>query len=177
MMRWRALSESRAPPTVSFASISHRMDSARVCASCAGAVTFQATSRASSGGMSMVCGFRSSSVARGDTSTFIAVLVVLRSVIWARNWSSSRTSGGRPLMICKSCVARMLVLPVPKRPVAASATATILKVVSASFSGTVTLAWPLASSWMEGSHSSSVSSSSRVCARPPPPPAGTAFLP
>jgi hypothetical protein len=48
----------------------------------------------------------------------------------------------------------------------ASATATILKVVSASFSGTVTLAWPLASSWTAGFHSSRVSSSSRVRSAP-----------
>ena len=80
-------------------------------------------------------------------------------------------------MICRSCVARMLVLPMPNRPVDASATATILKVVNASFNGTVTLAWPLASSWIAGCHSNKVSSSSRVCALPPPPPAGTAFLP
>ena len=88
----------------------------------------------------------SSSVARGAASTFIAFCVVLRSVIWARNWSSSRTSGGRPLMICRSCVAWIDVWPVPNRPVPASATATIRKVVSASLSGTVTVAWPLASS-------------------------------
>ena len=116
-------------------------------------------------------------VALGVTSTFMAFCVVLRSVICARNWSPSRTSGGRPLMICKSCVARMLVCPVPNRPVDASATATILKVVKASFSGTFTTAWPLASSTTLGFHSSRVSSSSRVWLRPPPPPAGTAFLP
>ncbi len=127
--------------------------------------------------MATVCLSRLSSVARGATSTRMARAVVLRSVIWARNASPPRTSGGRPLMICRSCVARMLVLPVPNSPVPASATATILNVVSASLSGTVTRAWPWASSLMAGCHSSSVSSSSRVGARPPPPPAGTAFLP
>ena len=86
--------------------------------------------------MSSVCGFSSSSVARGVSTTFIGFWVVLRSVSMARNWSPSRTSGGRPLMICKSCVARMVVCPVPNRPVPMSATATIWNVVSASFSGT-----------------------------------------
>ena len=31
----------------------------------------------------------------------------------ALNWSPSRTSGGRPASTCRSCVTRMLVLPVP----------------------------------------------------------------
>lgn len=162
---------------MSLASISHRMASARVCPSCAGAVTVHATSRASPAGMSTVCGSSVSRVARGVASTFIGFCVVLRRVIWARNWSSSRTSGGRPLMICKSCVAWMLACPVPNRLAPESATATILKVVSASFSGTVTTAWPLASSTTFGFHTSRVSSSSRVWPLPPPPPAGTALRP
>ena len=177
MMRWRALSASRAPLIVSLASISQRIASCRVNASCAGAVTIHATSRASPAGISTVCGLSSSSVARGATSTFIAALVVLRNVICARYWSSSRTSGGKPLMICKSCVALIVVCPVPNKPVAASATATILNVVSASFSGTLTTAWPCASSCTRGFQSSSVSSSSRVPLRPPPPPAATALRP
>ena len=107
----------------------------------------------------------------------MALAVVLRSVSCARNWSSSRTSGASPLMICRSCVARTLACPVPNRLVPMSATATIWKVVSASFSGTVTTAWPLASSVTLGFHSSKVSSSSRVPLLPPPPPAGTALRP
>ena len=176
-MRWRAFNASRAPLTVSRASISHRMACERSCASCAGAVTIHATSRASPAGMSTSWGLRSSSVARGVTSTFIACWVVLRRVSWARNRSSSRTSGGSPLMICKSCVARMVVDPVPNKPTDASATATILKVVSASFSGTITTAEPLPSSFTLGFHNSSVSSSSRAPLLPPPPPAGTALRP
>jgi hypothetical protein len=74
-------------------------------------------------------------------------------------------------------VAWIEVWPVPNRPVPASATATILKVVSASLSGTVTVAWPLASSTTAGFHKSRVSSSSRVWPLPPPPPAGTALRP
>ena len=176
-MRWRALRPSRAPLIVSLASISHKIASARVRASCAGATTFHATSRASPAGISTVCGFNSSSVARGATSTFIAALVVLRRVICARNWSSSRTKGGRPLMICRSWVALMVVCPVPNMPTPKSATATILKLVSASLSGTFTTAWPFASNCTRGFHSKSVSSSSRCWPLPPPPPAGTALRP
>jgi hypothetical protein len=58
----------------------------------------------------------------------------------------------------------IVVCPVPNRPAAASATATMRKVVSASLSGTFTTAWPLASSTTAGFHSSRVSSSSRAAA-------------
>jgi hypothetical protein len=61
---------------------------------------------------------------------------VLRTVSIALNWSPSRTSGGRPESTCKSWVTRMLVLPVPKRCTPSSATATSLKLVSESLSGT-----------------------------------------
>ena len=180
-MRWRALRASLAPKLtpfkLSFASISHKIASLRVSANCGGAVTSQATSRASPAGMSTVWGFKSNSVARAVTSTCIASLVVLRTVICARNSSSSRTKGGRPLIICRSCVALIMVEPVPNNPVDASATATILKLVRASFKGTVTLAWPLASSLTLGFHSNKVSNNSRVPLRPPPPPAGTALRP
>ena len=52
--------------------------------------------------------------------------VVLRRVKAASYVSPPRTRGGRPLMICKSCVTRTLVLPVPKqqRPDAPDAAAT-----------------------------------------------------
>ena len=91
--------------------------------------------------------------------------------------SPSRTSGGRPASSCRSCVTRMLVLPVPNFCTSASATATRRKLVSESFSGTSIVASPLASRTTFGFQTSSVSNSSRVAPRPPPPPAATAFLP
>jgi hypothetical protein len=47
--------------------------------------------------------------------TFIVRAVVLRSVSMAAKRSPSRTSGGRPASTCRSCVTRILVLPLPKR--------------------------------------------------------------
>ena len=140
-------------------------------------MTCQVTSRASPAGTSTVCASSVSSVARGVNCTFIGAWVVLRTVMSARKASPPRTSGGRPLMICKSCVAAMVVRPVPNRPVPLSAMATMRKLVSASFSGTSMVARPCASSCSLGCHSSSVPSSSRVGAPPPSPPAGTALRP
>jgi hypothetical protein len=54
--------------------------------------------------MSTFCKAAQQRGARRGTATFIGLPVVLRSVNWARNASPSRTSGGRPLMICRSCV-------------------------------------------------------------------------
>ena len=65
-------------------------------------------------------------------------------------------------MICKSCVVRILTEPVPNKAAPLSATATTLKLVNASFSGTSTVARPFASSTMFGFHSNSVSNNSRV---------------
>ena len=109
--------------------------------------------------------------------TAIARAVVLRSVKPASKRSPARASGDRPLSICKSCVTRTLVLPVPKRSVPASATATSRKLVSESFNGTSMTAWPCASRVTVPRHSSSVSNSSRVGLRPPPPPGGKALRP
>ncbi len=75
----------------------------------------------------------------------------------------------------------MLAEPVPNSamfvPFTASTMATMRKLVSESFSGTLTTASPLASSTTLGFQSSSVSNSSRAGNSPPPPPAGAAFLP
>ncbi len=109
--------------------------------------------------------------------SFIVRAVVLRSVSIAAKRSPSRTSGGSPESTCRSCVTRMLVLPLPKRCTPSSATATRRKLVSESFSGTSISASPLASSTTRGFHSSSVSNSSRAPPRPPPPPAATALRP
>ncbi|MNE99203.1 hypothetical protein D3C80_1978450 [compost metagenome] len=80
-------------------------------------------------------------------------------------------------MICKSWVLRIFVRPVPNSCTPASATATISNVVKESLSGTVILAWPLASSTTPGCHDSTLSNSSRRGLRPPPPPAATALRP
>ncbi|MDR8955244.1 hypothetical protein FEP76_03750 [Burkholderia multivorans] len=155
-----------------------RQFSAPVASSaCSGTVTVQPTSAAAFAAIETVCGARSSPVTRGVTATCIARSVVLRSVICARNASPSRTSGGSPEISCRSCVLRIDVLPVPKRSAPTAAIATMRKRVSASFSGTFTVALPFASSVTRGFHSSSVSNSSRVGALPPPPPAGTALRP
>ena len=143
---------------------------------CSGTVIVHATSVAVLAASETVCGATSRPVTRGVTTTCIARSVVLRSVTCARNASPSRTSGGRPEISCRSCVLRIDVLPVPKRSGPTAAIATIRKRVSASFSGTSTVALPLASSVTRGFHSSSVSNSSRVGALPPPP-AGTALRP
>ena len=116
---------------------------------------------------------RPASVAR----SFISRAVVLRSVSIALKRSPSRTSGGKPDSTCRSCDTRMRALPVPKRCTPSSATATSLKLVSESLSGTSIVASPLPSSVTTGRHSSSVSNSSRVPPRPPPPPAATALRP
>ncbi len=108
---------------------------------------------------------------------FISRDVVLRSVSIAVNWSFSRTSGGKPESTCRSCVTRMLVLPVPNFCTSASATATRRKLVSESLSGTSIVASPLASRTTLGFQTSKVSNSSRVAPRPPPPPAATALRP
>ncbi len=144
---------------------------------CSGTVIVHATSVAVLAASETVCGATSRPVTRGVTTTCIARSVVLRSVTCARNASPSRTSGGRPEISCRSCVLRIDVLPVPKRSGPTAAIATIRKRVSASFSGTSTVALPFASSVTRGFHSSNVSNSSRVGALPPPPPAGTALRP
>jgi hypothetical protein len=109
--------------------------------------------------------------------TNIPRAVVLRKVSIALKRSPSRTSGGRPESICRSCVTRTLALPVPNCCVPASAMATSLKLVSESFSGTSITASPLASSATTAFQISRVSNSSRVLPRPPPPPAATALRP
>lgn len=116
-------------------------------------------------------------VAASEARTFISRDVVLRSVSIAVNWSPSRTSGGRPGSICRSCVTLMLVWPSPNCWAPASATATRRKLVSESLMGTCTTASPFASSATSAFHSSSVSNSSRVGLRPPPPPAASALRP
>ena len=160
-------------------------------------VTSQATGRDAPAGRSIVCAARAigalgggravdvlgalgalgEGAKRAPTATRIARVVVLRNVAWAVKRSPSRTRGGRPPMICRSCVVWIMVSPVPNRSVPASATATMRKLPSVSLSGTVTTARPSASSTTAGFHSSRVSNSSRVRALPPPPPAGTALRP
>jgi len=175
------LSLSLAPPVpFSAAATSHRIVPLRLYASSAGAVISQPISRASPAGICTVCAgsvWASTSVARAVASTVIARCVVLRSVNIARYLSSSRTSRGRPEIICRSCVAAMLALPLPKRFTPRSATATMRKLVSESLSGTSSVALPSPSSCTRGFHSSNVSNSSRVGLLPPPPPAGTALRP
>ncbi|CAJ3425635.1 Uncharacterised protein [Burkholderia pseudomallei] len=168
-------SAARLPPC---SAASMRQSSAPAASSAvSGTVTSHAISCAESGASDIFRGAASMPGTRGVTATSILRSVVLRTVTCARNASPSRTSGGRPEISCRSCVLRIVALPVPKRSAPVAAIATIRKRVSASLSGTSTLALPFASSVTRGFHSNSVSNSSRVGAIPPPPPAGTALRP
>ena len=184
-MRWFTFSTSRTASglsPVSRASTSQSISPGRSSASVAGAVTSHHTWRAAWAGTCTTCGSNVSSAARGATCTVIGRWMVLRTVKPAWKRSPVRTSGGRPLISCRSCAVRMCVWPVPKYEMPLSATATTRNVVSASLSGTVTRALPCASSCTFGCHSSSVSSSSRTApparaAVVPSPPGGSALRP
>ena len=175
--RWPTVSASLAPLVRSVACTVQRTVPSSACARAIGSCTGHSSVLASPAGISTFCAASSRPVAWGWSCTCMGCAVVLRTVNRAMNWSPSRTTGGRPLISCKSWVVAIVVLPVPKRSSPSSAMATISKLVRASLSGTCTWARPWASSGTTGCHSSKVSNNSRVLLRPPPPPGAAAFSP